>query len=171
MRSWLFGHHIATHAPDLSHANVDAELHAVTAILHDLGWSASPTFISPDKRFEVDGANATRDFILRETEGKGWDAHRLQLAWDAVALHTSASIALYKQPEVKACCVGIFADFVGWQGSYGGVMSADVWDGIILLLVFFTSNHLSPPFIPKSNTIPAFTSNLSQLLLHSFILL
>lgn len=128
MRSWLFGHHIATHVSDLKSANIDSELHAVTAILHDLGWSTSSEFISPDKRFEVDGANATRAFLVRETS---WDKRRLQLAWDAVALHTSASIALYKEAEVKACCLGIHADFVGWQGAYGGVLTKDVWDGIV----------------------------------------
>jgi hypothetical protein len=131
MRTWLFGQYIAVHTPDISSLHIDAELHAVAAILHDLGWSSSPAHISPDKRFEVDGANATRSFLLCETEGVGWDTHRLQLAWDAVALHTSPSIAVHKQPEVKACCVGIGADFSGWEGSYGGVMTKEVWEGIV----------------------------------------
>lgn len=146
MRSWLFGHYIATHSSlYLSQPPIDAELHAVCAILHDLGWSNDPALSSPDKRFEVDSANAVRQFLLLQNSeatdntepdkgGKGghdkWDTHRIQLAWDSVALHTSASIAMYKQPEVAACCLGVYADFSGWKGTFEGVITEEVWDGI-----------------------------------------
>lgn len=80
-RSWLFGQFIASNIPALQHR--DQELHAICAILHDLGWDKTGEFVSKDKRFEVDGANAARDFIIREGEKKDWDKHRLQLAWDS----------------------------------------------------------------------------------------
>jgi hypothetical protein len=128
-RSWLFGQFIADNSPELR--DRDVELHSVAAILHDLGWSHNPDLISEDKRFEVDSANATRDFIIREGVKDEWDRHRLQLAWDAVALHTSSSLAIHKEKEVKACCVGIGADFRPLEASYGGVLTKDVWDAIV----------------------------------------
>jgi hypothetical protein len=54
----------------------------------------------------------TREFLKREGET---DERRLQLAWDAIALHSTASIALHKEPEVMICCAGIIADF-RWTG-------------------------------------------------------
>ena len=109
MRCWLLGFVIADKIPPLQ--SRDRELHALAAILHDLGWDTTNTFTSPDKRFEVDGANAARLFIKQEVERAGaddWDHHRLQLLWDAIALHTTPSIAQHKEPEVAATGLGIF---------------------------------------------------------------
>src|SRR5262245_21716577 len=39
----------------------DPELLYVSAAFHDLGLT--PHYSSPDKRFEIDGANAARDFL------------------------------------------------------------------------------------------------------------
>jgi hypothetical protein len=108
-RSWVFGALIASKAPPFK--EVDLELHAVSAILHDLAWDCNSAFASPDKRFEVDCANAARDFLRREAPE--WDARKLQLVWDAIALHTTASFALHKEPEVVLTHIGIGADFFG----------------------------------------------------------
>lgn len=126
VRSWLFGQYIGDHIPEMQ--NRDVELHAIAGILHDLGWAIKGDLVSKDKRFEVDGAEGTREFLIREGQKEDWDIHRLQLAWDAVALHTTPSIALYKQVEVKCCSMGIFADF---QGPKGGLLSQEVWDSVI----------------------------------------
>lgn len=56
--------------------------------------------MSADKRFEVDGANAARDFLGREAPD--WDGRKIQLVWDAIALHTTASRSVYKEAEVEA---------------------------------------------------------------------
>ncbi|KAK3632476.1 hypothetical protein LTR56_016358 [Elasticomyces elasticus] len=103
------------------------------AILHDLGWSTTDTFVSPDKRFEVDGANAARTFIEQQTlhlGGKTWDKHRGQLLWDAIALHTTPSIAQHKEPEVAATGLGIFADFVGLN-AVPGTMTVEEYNAIV----------------------------------------
>jgi hypothetical protein len=68
--------------------------------------------VSLDRCFEVDGAQAARDFI-RHLGGSDWDKHRLQLVWDAVALHTNPEIAKFKQPEVALTSAGILAELVG----------------------------------------------------------
>lgn len=70
------------------------------------------SFVSKDKWFEVDGAQAARDFI-RRTSSDEWDGHRLQLVWDAIALHTNPDIARYKQPEVIYTSAGTFSEVVG----------------------------------------------------------
>lgn len=133
MRSWLFGALILKHNDTLA-ATVDKEVHAVAALLHDLGWDMNPDsdIVSPDRRFEVDGAIAAREFILSQSQhshpllpaasGKGagarkWDARRIQLVWDAIALHTQAPIAHYKEAEVEVAAKGISMDF--WGPGYG----------------------------------------------------
>src|SRR6202050_2779729 len=56
MRSWLFGVVLAESAAIAP----DAELLAVAAILHDLSLTER---YNGENRFEVDGANATREFL------------------------------------------------------------------------------------------------------------
>lgn len=85
----------------------DAELLYVSAVFHDLGLV--PHYSSPDKRFEVDGANAARDFL----KGHGLPPASLQLVWDSIALHTTVGIAEYKEPEVALLNAGVGLDVVG----------------------------------------------------------
>jgi hypothetical protein len=85
----------------------DPELLYVSAMFHDLGLT--PHYRSDDKRFEVDGANAARNFLL----GHGVSPQLLQLVWDAIALHTSPGIAEYKEPEVALLNYGVALDVVG----------------------------------------------------------
>src|SRR6267142_620103 len=99
MRSWLFGvllSESAERAPD-------AELLAVAAVLHDLGLTKRYT---AENRFEVDGANAARGFL----KGRGISAEQTQLVWDAIALHTTPTLALHKEPEVVMTHSGIAVD-------------------------------------------------------------
>lgn len=90
---------------------------ALSTILHDLGWDNTGELISTDKRFEVDGAIAARDWLLlQQKEGKvadPWDERRVQLLWDAIALHSTPSIAAHKEPVVAMCTTGIAIDFQG----------------------------------------------------------
>ena len=128
MRSWLLGFAIADRIPDL--ANRDRELHSVAVILHDLGWDEKNAFVSPDKCFEVDGANAARTFVEQQTTTAEWDQHRKQLLWDAIALHTHPPVAMHKEPEVRATAIGILTDFVGPNGVPGGALQVAEWKKI-----------------------------------------
>jgi hypothetical protein len=103
MRSWLFAESLA----QLDRIEHDAEVLAVATLLHDLGLS--PEFDGP-LRFEVETANAARNFARRE----GFDDRRAQLIWDGAALNSTPSIALYKETEVRLCTLGIGLDWGGW---------------------------------------------------------
>jgi len=102
MRSWLFGVVLAA-GTELA---PDPELLAVSAVLHDLGLT--DRYAAAD-RFEVDGANAARAFL----KDRGVSTQQMQLVWDAIALHTTRSIALHKEPEVAITHSGIAVDFLG----------------------------------------------------------
>jgi hypothetical protein len=102
MRSWLFGILLSEGAELVP----DPELLAVSAVLHDLGLTDRYT---GEDRFEVDGANAARAFL----KDRGISTQQTQVVWDAIALHTTRSIALHKQPEVAMTHSGIAVDVIG----------------------------------------------------------
>lgn len=131
MRSFLFGFCIASKLPHLQ--SRDQEVHAVSAIMHDLGWDSTGELVSRDKRFEVDGADAARNFLrnLSQEEATNWDPQRLQLVWDSIALHTTPSIVRYKEPEVVSCWLGIMADFTGPDNSPEGSLTWDQYERIV----------------------------------------
>lgn len=85
----------------------DSELLYVASVFHDLGLV--PNFSSPDLRFEVDGANAARDFL----RSHGLPKEKLQLVWDTVALHTTIGIAEHKENEVALMYSGVGLDVMG----------------------------------------------------------
>jgi hypothetical protein len=92
---------------------LDIELIVFSTIMHDLGWATDKTLLSKDKRFEVDGANMARSYLEEVKHSVGWDKHRTQLMWDAIAFHATPSFALHKEPEVLLAHIGIMADFWG----------------------------------------------------------
>lgn len=85
----------------------DAELLYVSALFHDLGLTKK--FSSVDKRFEVDGANAARQFLALHHI----DEQSIQLVWDAIALHTTIGIAEHKEHEVGLLYAGVGLDVMG----------------------------------------------------------
>src|SRR5271168_4073497 len=85
----------------------DVELLFVCAAFHDLGLIKK--FSSESDRFEVDGANAVRQFL----EHHGVPNIRIQTAWDAIALHTTPGIAAYKPIEVELLYNGVALDSLG----------------------------------------------------------
>ena len=102
MRSWLFGILLSEGAKPAP----DPELLAVSAVLHDLGLTDRYT---AENRFEVDGANAARAFL----KDRGISTQQTQVVWDAIALHTTPSIALHKEPEIVMTHLGITVDVIG----------------------------------------------------------
>jgi hypothetical protein len=127
-RSWVFGCIIATKIATLANAEIDMEIHAVSAILHDLAWDTTSPFSTPDKRFEVDSANAARDFLAKE--GPQLTPRQRQLVWDSIALHAIPSVAHHKEGEVALCQMGISADFLGYKMP-GGVITKEEYEAVI----------------------------------------
>lgn len=103
VRSWLFAAKLA----EAKGIGYDREVVAVGTILHDIGLTAG---VAGAKRFEVDGADAALRFIA----GRGIAGRRAQLVWDLVALNSTPSIALHKEPEVAVGTMGIALDYGGW---------------------------------------------------------
>ena len=86
---------------------VDLELLYFGAVFHDLGLTAK--YRSPNHRFEVDGANAARDFL----RANGIDESKAGVVWDAIALHTTPEIPWHKSPEIALVTGGVEADVLG----------------------------------------------------------
>jgi len=103
VRSWLF----AVRLGQLQGGAYDAEVVAIGSLLHDLGLT--PGFTGP-RRFEIEGADAARTFAKEH----GLAADRARLIWDSVALNSTPSIGLHKEPEVALCTAGIGVEF-GFQ--------------------------------------------------------
>ena len=85
----------------------DVELLFICAAFHDLGLLKK--FSSATDRFEVDSANAVRQFL----EHHGVPNARIQTAWDAISLHTTPGIAAYKPLEVELLYNGVALDSLG----------------------------------------------------------
>ena len=83
---------------------------------------------TPTERFEVDGANAARNFLKKEASH--WDKHRSQLVWDAIALHTTTSIAvgilskLFLPHKYSTLSPEIYLGSASLSSSYGSVLSS-----------------------------------------------
>src|SRR5919201_2024422 len=74
----------------------DPELLYVGAMFHDLGLVEGHR--SVHERFEIDGANAAREFLERH----GLPEEQVMTVWESIALHTTPEVPRYKQPEVRA---------------------------------------------------------------------
>ena len=85
----------------------DPELLYVAAAFHDLGLLKK--FSSESERFEVDGANAARQFL----EAHKVPEEQVRTAWEAIALHTTPGITQYMQPEVALLHSGVLLDVLG----------------------------------------------------------
>src|ERR1700694_5302940 len=85
----------------------DVEILFVCAAFHDLGLLKK--FSSATDRFEVDSANAVRQFL----EHHNIPDARIQVAWDAISLHTTPGIAAYKPLEQELLYNGVALDVLG----------------------------------------------------------
>jgi hypothetical protein len=85
----------------------DEELLYTGAMFHDLGLM--PAHGSPNERFEVDGANAARDFL----KSHGIGAAEADLVWASIALHTTPGIPQYMHPVIALVTAGVEMDVLG----------------------------------------------------------
>jgi len=85
----------------------DSELLFVAALFHDLGLVDA--YHTETKRFEVDGADAAREFL----RSHGIPELKADLVWEAIALHTTPGIPQYMRPEIALTNAGVLVDVVG----------------------------------------------------------
>jgi hypothetical protein len=113
LRVYLFGSLRGCHRG----LSVDHELLYFGAIFHDLGLT--PKYRSQDHRFEIDGANAAREFLRTN----GIDEATAGIVWDAISLHTTPEIPWHKRPEIALVTGGVEADVLG--DGLGEIPAAD----------------------------------------------
>jgi HD superfamily phosphodiesterase len=85
----------------------DPELLYAGAMFHDMGLTAKHS--SANERFEVDGANAARDFLARQRISQ----QEIDLVWTAIALHTTPGIPQHMHPVVALVTAGVEMDVLG----------------------------------------------------------
>ena len=85
----------------------DLELLYAAAMFHDLGLTSR--YKESQLRFEVDGANAARDFLRTH----GISESDLEIVWNAVALHTTPGIPEFMRPEIALLQAGAGMDVAG----------------------------------------------------------
>jgi HD domain len=85
----------------------DPELLYIGAMFHDMGLTKSHS--SPDLRFEVDGANAARDFL------RSYDVTERDIedVWTAIALHTTPGVPEHMRPTIALVTAGVEMDVLG----------------------------------------------------------
>lgn len=99
MRTYVFGELAGAKAAQA----YDSELLFLGAILHDLGLTEE---YAGEDRFEIDGADAAAAFM----RSRNVPQHRIDVVWDAIALHATFSIPQRKSPEIALVQVGAGID-------------------------------------------------------------
>jgi len=85
----------------------DPELLYAGAMFHDIGLTAD--YRTSMLRFEVDGANAARDFLLE----RGVDEAAARKVWLSIALHTTPGVPEFLEPEIALVTAGVETDVLG----------------------------------------------------------
>ena len=86
----------------------DLELLYVGAMFHDIGLTDGYR-TSSQLRFEVDGADAARDFLLQ----RGVDEAAARKVWLGIALHTTPGVPEFLEPEIALVTAGVETDVLG----------------------------------------------------------
>jgi hypothetical protein len=117
----------------------DPELQYVAALFHDTGLVAP--YRSDDQRFELDGADQARAFLLTH----GFSEADAGTVWTAIALHTTPEVPYRMAPEIAATTAGVETDVLGMR--LGNLSGAEI-DAV-------TAAHPRPNF--KRQILQAFT--------------
>jgi hypothetical protein len=122
----------------------DLELLYVGAMFHDIGLTAR--YRTSSLRFEVDGANAARDFLLDH----GADEAAARKVWLSIALHTTPAVPEFLDPEIALVTAGVETDVLG--------IDRDALPSEVLAAV--TAAHPRPDF--KNRILQAFTNGMAH---------
>ena len=122
----------------------DPELLYAGAMFHDIGLTAD--YRKSMLRFEVDGANAARDFLLE----RGVDEAAARKVWLSIALHTTPGVPEFLEPEIALVTAGVETDVLGIGRDD---LSAKVIEAV-------TAAHPRPDF--KDRILRAFTDGMKH---------
>jgi hypothetical protein len=86
----------------------DPELLYLAAMFHDTGLLTP--FSDVEQRFEVDGADHGRKFLLE----RGFSTAAADTVWTAIALHTTPGIPGRMAPEIATTHFGVLTDAIGF---------------------------------------------------------
>ena len=139
-RVFLFG---ALHGRRLG-LQPDPELLYVGALFHDLGLTAR--YATSTQRFEMDGADAARDFMLEHGVNKS-DADKV---WLGIALHTTPEVTGRLDPGTALLAAGVKTDVVGVGREE---LTADAIEAV-------TAAHPRPDF--KNRILAAFNDGMKH---------
>lgn len=109
IRTYLYGRCAGERRGVVPGRDYDDELLFLGCMLHDLGLTEEG---DGEQRFEVDGADLAAEFLT----GQGVSPERVDIVWDAIALHTSEGIASRKRPEIALVSAGARLDVAGSAG-------------------------------------------------------
>lgn len=87
----------------------DPDLLYVGAMFHDLGLTEE--YRTTRRRFEVDGAEAARAFLLDHGRSEADARH----VWYAIALHTTPGVPEHLAPEIALVTLGVETDVLGFD--------------------------------------------------------
>ena len=85
----------------------DPELLYAGAMFHDM--DLTPKHASAHERFEVNSANAARDFL----RSHGIAEREIETVWTAIALHTTPGIPPHMHPVIALVTAGVEIDVLG----------------------------------------------------------
>jgi len=122
----------------------DLELLYVGAMFHDIGLTQR--YRTSSLRFEVDSANAARDFLLEH----GVDEAAARTVWLSIALHTTPGVPEFLDPEIALVTAGVETDVLGIERD----------DLPAEALAAVTAAHPRPDF--KNRILQAFTDGMAH---------
>jgi HD superfamily phosphodiesterase len=122
----------------------DPELLYAGAMFHDIGLTAE--YRTSMLRFEVDSANAARDFLLE----RGVDEAAARKVWLSIALHTTPGVPEFLEPEIALVTAGVETDVLGIGRDD---LSAEAIEAV-------TAAHPRPDF--KDRILRAFTDGMKH---------
>jgi HD domain len=122
----------------------DLELLYAGAMFHDIGLTEG--YRTSTLRFEVDGANAARDFLLE----RGIDEAAARKVWLSIALHTTPGVPEFLDPEIALVTAGVETDVLGIGRSD---LSSDEIEAV-------TAAHPRPDF--KNRILRAFNDGMKH---------
>jgi hypothetical protein len=122
----------------------DLELLYAGAMFHDIGLTEG--YRTSMLRFEIDGANAARDFLLQ----RRIDDATARKVWLSIALHTTPGVPEFLEPEIALVTAGVETDVLGIGRAE---LSAQAIGAV-------TAAHPRPDF--KNRILQAFTDGMKH---------